>query len=59
MSTSQLKIDNSHGTIDDACDPKNMRRGRMMSLGEKRTPGTNHGHNSESYLADHPISAQT
>jgi len=30
-----------------------------MSLGEKRAPGTNHGKNSESYLADHPISSHT
>ena len=41
MSTSHLKIDNNHGTIDAACEPGNMRTRRMMSLGEKRTPGTN------------------
>ena len=26
----------------------------MMSVGDRRTAGTNHDKNSESYLADHP-----
>jgi len=59
MSTSHLKIDNNHGTIDAACEPSNMRSRRMMSLGDKRTPGTNNSKQSQEYLSNHPVSNNT
>lgn len=54
-SSKQLKLgqdDDSRRTI----DVRSTRR--MMSLGEKRTPGTNQSSN-ENYLANHPISTLT
>ena len=55
----RFKMDSSHTTLHDPHEqPHGRQKQRMMSLGEKRTPGTNSSQ-TEQYLSNHPISTLT
>jgi len=54
----RFKLDPPDSGSRKTIDARPTRGGRLMSLGERRTPGTNQSTN-ESYLANHPISHMT